>query len=240
MKNIFHGTLIQRKVARGQYAFVGLVYLDDPEGIQEGIGYLLDTSHGNTGIWPDPVLETPSDYDQLGIHQILTSEQWRATRAPGYTVVRTMPMGRGEPGLVIYGANTLPVVESPESPLDTLIHLKEDGYRSEFAPREKTLGMNIAQTLQLSGLFTKPDGTPVYLPVMGTEARQILMDIQKKRIQKINGELSPEEFDQWSRETEARHSLSYASRNDDEYECYLKAMDDMEALPGHLDYKTED
>lgn len=241
MNRVTHGTLYQRKVARGQYAFAGLLYVEDPSVFKEGVGYLLDMTEGSPILWPDKVLEVPEGdlggYEAMGMGYILQSPCWRATAQPGYTLVRTMPMGRGDPGLVVYGANQLPLAASDHD--NTLILTNGAGVTAMPAPRGKVVGSTMEQVLSDSLLFTQPDGTPVSVPSLPTRARQIFLEYRDKQLARINDEITEEEFEAWRHADETRYSLVGIGRQDKEYHHFLKEMSEAGALPDHHDYSTE-
>jgi len=240
MKNntVTHGTMLQRALPGGKYGFVGLVYVPEPDLFEEGIGYVLDTTREPV-LWTDRILEKPEGYDSLGVANILTMPAWRGTNQPGTTVVRTMPMGRGEPGLIVYGANSMPIIEPASGADESLIYMSEQMLRVEDAPVDRTRGQSLGQVLSLSGLFTTPKAEPIYLPSLSTPARAHMMDIRNWRVALAEGQKTEDEFDAWIREDPDRYSLARVGQRDEDFLSYLRLMNDRGALEDHMDFRTE-
>lgn len=229
---IKHADILQRTVARGQHGFVGVIFGPDLDKLEEGPGYLMRLDGESLIINHTKVLDRPSSYDEADIGYILTSPEWRSTSMPGATTIRTMPMGGGQNGLIVYGANMQPLVDPIPGKEDTLARFRNGQMIVEKADPSVTLGSALSQTLRESGLFTNPVGQRLYLPALTSPARATMREIHGMTIKLARAEITDDEFQTWAHADKSRYSLSRASHNEKGYLQYLLNLDALSSKSG--------
>jgi hypothetical protein len=232
---IVHADILQRPVGKNAFGFVGTVYLSHNEDfkgnpvLKEGPSYLLDNRSGSPSILPNIIGYTPDYYGSLSIGNLLTMPVWNPTTEPGIASIRLMPMGGGEDGFIVYGANKLPLFDQPLKD-DCMARYRNGQWSHKDARPELLRGQCLDQALNNSGMFTNQSGENLYLPTLSSPARCTMLDIQAMRFKVIDGQLTEDDFVSWSQKDGDRHSLAVSGGLDKDFLAYIDGMRKHNAL----------
>lgn len=222
MDNIAQMDLLQRKIGEQNYAFVGLIYTETKIRLEEGIGYLLDLENKPHILYTDPILPIPANYSQLSIDGIIKSKNWIPTDKLGYSFVRAIPMGRGDSGYVIYGANRDPLTEPQYN--DQIIRVR-DGELSSIDQLHDMGGKNLGTILQSAPEWHNLDNKKILVSQLTTPAKKHINDIAIKRIHLQKGMITHDDFDSWVNEDPDRKFFCAIGNNQDVYLKYLEKLE---------------
>lgn len=238
MVTIKRADILQRKTGSDNYGFIGLIYSENNSStLDEGSAYLLDFSANPPVLYSDEILPKPYGYEGCSIDNILNKEVWCATHKAGFSIVRVIPDGLQDGGLIIYGANTEPLIEDPLE--DIKLVFREGTLFTQKPDINATRGLKLGQVLKYSGLFHNEENERLYLSNLTTPAQITLREIQTKRFDLANNVISANEYKTWINENESRRSFGAEADTNSEFLIYLKELSKLNELGLGIGTMTE-
>lgn len=235
MKNIIQMDLLQRTYSDKKYGFVGTIYCDGFELFEEGPGYLLDLQGDPPSIYADPIIPRPYKYNQSSVDGILESKSWISTGSPCFTLVRLIPLGRGEKGFVIYGANDEPLFDIGDNSQDTLITVR-DGKVDVDKCKLHTHNSKLGSLLYSVPLWHDLQGKVLLPNVLTTPAKENIREINQKRVDLGTGKITKKDFREWIIKDPDRIFYSKFGQEDESFLRYVVALEKQGLLSKNLDW----
>lgn len=233
MEKIIQMDVLQRKIGEEEYAFIGVAYPESCENFTEGVGYLMDCTCDPPLIYSDRIIERPYNYSQSSIDGIITSDNWLPTYQKGSCLVRMIPLGRGEPGFVIYGVNRDPLFETDS--YDSITSFSNG--RFELDDSDFDAGsLPIGSLLYRLPVWRNLSGEIILPTPLNSYAKRCVSQINEKRVQLFTGEITKKEFMDWVSRDKDREFYSRFGKDDPRYYEYLYELKRMGILGKDLDW----
>lgn len=232
MIKIIQMDLLQRKFSKDQYGFIGVIYPQITDGIQEGPAYLLDCNKHPPTLYTDPILSKPDAYNQTSLDGLLKKNVWVPTNKEGFSLVRLIPLGKKEPGFVLYGANRDPIVKPFHS--DTQIKLRQGRFIAEGCPHNAGK-LPLASLLYKLPIWENLNGETILPTSLTTPAKNNIKEINEKRVDLGTKKITEREFKEWILKDPDRRFYSKFGKEDPQFLNYLIELKKANLLNNNLE-----
>lgn len=236
MDKIIQMDLLQRSFSKEYFGFIGVAYPQKPDRLKEGLGYLFAIENDQSIVYSDPIIETPSNYSSLSIDGLFKSNIWLPTDQEGFAILRSIPLGRKEPGYVIYGANKKPFVESPVG--DQIIRVRNGALQID-EPKENYSYLKLHSLLNHAHEWHNRENQEIVIAPLTTPAKEHLKAIMLKRIELKQNKISEMEFNKWTQENPIREFYSSIGNNQPAYLQYLDQLSKAGLLEMSLEWMNK-